>query len=382
MREDWKGQLKTGLMVREGLEKPGGDQPGASEGQKAGGLITRGQNSVGWQANTETGVTRVARCEPKVGSGKAECQAPWKGPDKLLARDWGLSRTARVWFGQGLEDLTQLGMNWGLAGHETSAMKPMSVSQRDGLSSGKKPKGQESLEDWFRESGDQMGPRDQSTNTNGKGWEQPRGGWFRSVSVCKDQAKETGDWCAGTEWGCAEGTGEVMDRGLGKSRMLGYKVWARTIKRSTRWVVGVLPPELCQDQFQEVFSRPGKALKLEIQDWQSRPDWYRDSTSVPNGLTRPVKQGVGDRERTKAGSTKDQKEMLGQGHSTRVEDRETEGGWRWEAGQKKEVQSEQDWSGAMRESGNDRPDKGGKTGSGESGGDMPEVTGQTKADKA
>ncbi|KAI6030970.1 hypothetical protein F5J12DRAFT_779978 [Pisolithus orientalis] len=33
-REDWKGQLETGLMVKEGLEKPGGDQSGASEGWK------------------------------------------------------------------------------------------------------------------------------------------------------------------------------------------------------------------------------------------------------------------------------------------------------------------------------------------------------------
>ncbi|KAI5994246.1 hypothetical protein F5J12DRAFT_785810 [Pisolithus orientalis] len=54
----------------------------------------------------------------------------------------------------------------------------------------------------------------------------------------------TRDWCAVTEWGCAEGTGEVTDSGWEESSSLGYKVWARTTERSTRWVVGDLPPEL------------------------------------------------------------------------------------------------------------------------------------------
>ncbi|KAI6010671.1 hypothetical protein F5J12DRAFT_781687 [Pisolithus orientalis] len=92
----------------------------------------------------------------------------------------------------------------------------------------------------------------------------------------------TGDQCAGTKWGCAEGTGVAIDRGLEESRLdfpslQGYMVWARAIKRSTGWVVLLLPPQLWQDWFQKAFARPGKALKLEIPDQQGRLAWYRDS---------------------------------------------------------------------------------------------------------
>ncbi|KAI5991277.1 hypothetical protein F5J12DRAFT_786355 [Pisolithus orientalis] len=104
--------------------------------------------------------------------------------------------------------------------------------------------GQNSVGWWANtETGVTRGSKMQSEARSGKaecqGWEWPRGGWFGGA--------------------------------------LGYKVQARTIKRSTGWGSRSPTTGVCQDWFWEAFTRPGKALKPEIQDQQGRAGWYRGS---------------------------------------------------------------------------------------------------------
>ncbi|KAI6141449.1 hypothetical protein BKA82DRAFT_4018742 [Pisolithus tinctorius] len=180
--QGWRSWLKAGLKGSERFGVVRGDL----RCHLAGGLTTRGQNSVGQWANTETGVTKGSKMQTQGWE--------WQG-----------------WVPSTLEQARQASGCLELVG--------------GGLSGGKKPEGHKSLEDQFRGSGGQ------STSTNAKDWEQPRGGWFWSASVCKDWAKELGTGVQGLSWLC-----QGHWRGNGPEFWArGYKVWARTTERSTGW---------------------------------------------------------------------------------------------------------------------------------------------------